>query len=157
MNGKAEVDRQRQQLDATFKRAVGVGTDPELLSDYARYLCVLVSGFLEQAVVELLVEYVRRHSDSRVQEHVERRLRRKLTNLKKQGLIDVLGSFDPDWRRDLDAFLVDEYKDAVDGVVDLRNHIAHGRSVGITMATVRDYYLRIKDVVDRIAQLCVPN
>ena len=49
MTGKAEVDRQRQQLDATFKRAANLGADAELLSDYARHLCVLVSGFLEQA------------------------------------------------------------------------------------------------------------
>ena len=156
MTGKAEVNRQRQQLDATFKRATGLGPDPELLSDYARYLCVLVSGFLEQAVVELLIEYVRTHSDTHVQQHVEQRLR-QLTNLKVQRLIDVFGSFDPDWRRDLEAFLVDEYRDAVNGIVDLRNNIAHGRSVGITMSRVQDYYVRVKAVVERLAQLSVPT
>jgi hypothetical protein len=156
MNGKAEVDRQRQQLDATFTRAVAVGADPELLSDYARYLCVLVSGFLEQAVGEILIEYVRTHSDNRVQQHFEQRLR-KLTNLKTERLIGVLGSFDPDWRRHLEMFLVDEYKDAVDGIVDLRNNIAHGRNVGITMTRVQNYYVRIKGVVERVAQLCLPG
>jgi len=155
MTGKGEVDRQRQQLDATFKRASGLGPDPELLSDFARYLCVLVSGFLEQAVVELLVEYLRRHSDNRVQQYGEQRLR-QLTYLKVQRLIDVLGSFDPDWRRDLEAFLVDEYKDAVNGIVDLRNTIAHGRYVGVTMKRAQDYYGRIKAVVDHLSQLCVP-
>ena len=156
MNGKAHLHRQRQQLDATFKRAVGVGADAELLSDYARYLCVLVSGFLEQAVIELLLEYVRTHSDNLVQQHVEQRLR-QLTNLKSKRLIDLLGSFDPDWRHHLEAFLVDEYKDVVNGIVDLRNNIAHGRYVGITMTRVQDYYLRIKVVVERVAQLCVPK
>lgn len=154
MIGKAEVARQRQQLDATFKRALDLGADAELLSDFARYLCILVSGFLEQAVVELLIEYVRTHSDNRVQQHVEQRLR-NLRNLGAQRLIEVLGSFDPDWRHDLDIFLVDEYKDAVDGIVNLRNTIAHGRYAGITMMRVQDYYDRIKTVVERVSQLCV--
>ena len=156
MTGKAEVDRQRQQLDATFKRASGAGLDTELLSDYARYLCVLVSGFLEQTVVELLVEYHRKHADNRVQQHAEQRLR-QLTNLKAQRLVDVVGSFDPDWRRDMESFLVDEHKDAVNGIVDLRNNIAHGRYVGITMVRVEDYYVRIKAVVEHVAKLCVPD
>lgn len=156
MTGKAEVARQRQQLDATFKRAAGLGADAELLSDFARYLCILVSGFLEQAVVELLLEYVRKHSDNRVQLHVEQRLR-QLTNLKAQRLTEVLGSFDPDWRRDLESFLVDEYKDALNGIVDLRNTIAHGRYVGVTMARVQDYYARIKTVVERVSTVCLPD
>jgi hypothetical protein len=156
MTGKAEVARQRQQLDATFKRASGLEGDAELLSDFARYLCILVSGFLEQAVIELLIEYVRTHSDSRVQQHIEQRLR-QLTNLKTQRLIDVLGGFDADWRRDLESFLVDEYKDAVNGIVDLRNTIAHGRYAGVTLVRVQDYYVRIKAVVDQVSRLCVPN
>lgn len=155
MIGKAEVARQRQQLDATFKRAAGLGADAELLSDFARYLCVLVSGFLEQAVIELLIEYVRTHSDNRVQQHVEQRLR-QLTNLRAQRLIEVLGNFDPDWRRDLESFLVDEYKDALNGIVDLRSTIAHGRYAGVTMTRVQNYYDRIKTVVERVSQLCVP-
>jgi hypothetical protein len=65
----------------------------------------------------------------------------------------AVGSFDPDWRRDLEGFLVDEYKDAVNGIVDLRNNIAHGRYVGITMTRVQDYYVRIKAVVERVAAL----
>jgi hypothetical protein len=156
MTGKGEVDRQRRQLDATFKRASGLGADAELLSDFARYLCVLVSGFLEQAVIELLIEYLRRHSDTRVQQYGEQRLR-SLTNLKVQRLIDVLGNFDPDWRRDLETFLVDEYKDAVNSIVDLRNSISHGRYAGVTMSRVQDYYARIVVVVDHLAQLCVPS
>lgn len=156
MTGKAEVARQRQQLDATFKRAAGLGADAELLSDFARYLCILVSGFLEQAVVELLMEYARMHSDDRVQLHIEQRLR-QLTNLKAQRLIEVLGSFDPDWRHDLESFLVDEYKDALNGIVDLRNTIAHGRYAGVTMARVQDYYARIKAVVEQVSRLCVPD
>ena len=153
MTGKAEVDRHRQQLDATFKRAANINADAELLSDFARHLCVLVSGFLEQAVIEYLIEYARIHSDARVQKHIEKRLRH-LTNLSSQRLIDTIGGFDSDWGRDMESFLVDELKDAVNGIVDLRNRIAHGKYVGITMIRVQNYYDRIKIVVEHIGVLC---
>ena len=155
MTGRAEVSRLSQSLDATFKRAEGLTGDPELLSDFARYLCVLVSGYLEQSVIELLLEHVRKHSSPSIQQHVERRLR-QFTNAKAQRLLDLIGSFDVDWRRDLEKFLVDEHKDAVNSIVDLKNTISHGRSAGVTLASARDYYTRVKDVVNRIADLSLP-
>ena len=155
MTGRAEVERLKQQLAATFARATGIEGDLELLSDFARYLCVLISGFLEQAVIELVREYVRFHAQPAVQRHVELRLRR-FQNAKADRLIELLGSFNPDWRADLECYLVDERKDAVDSIVDLRNTISHGRFVGITMSRARGYYGRVKNVVDHIAGLCVP-
>ena len=103
MTGRAEVSRLKQSLDATFKRAESLTEDPELLSDFARYLCVLISGFLEQSVIELLLEHVRTHSSPSIEQHVERRLR-QFTNAKTQKLIDLLGSFDEDWRREMEGF-----------------------------------------------------
>ena len=155
MTGRAEVDRQRQRLDATFSRASGVNADAELLSDLARHLCVLVSGFVEQATIELLIEYARTHSDARILRQVDRSVR-QLTNLKTRRLIDVFGTLEPDWQDDLESFIVDEYKDALDGIVDLRNHVAHGRYVGVTLARVSDYYVRIKKIINRVADLVVP-
>ena len=156
MTGKPEVDRLRQQLDATFGRARRLAGDAELQSDFARYLCVLVSGFLEKAVFELLMEYVRKHSDKRVQPYMERKLRRT-TNLKRQRLLELFGAFDPAWGRDLDGFLVNEFKDAVDGIVDLRNGISHGGQEAVTMVRVDGYYKRIKVVVEHVSTLCLPE
>lgn len=156
MNGRAEVQRQRQQLDATFARASGVSGNAELLSDFARYLCILVSGFLEQAVIELAMEHVRLNSKPSIQRHVERRLRR-FTTAKCARITDLFGSFDPDWHRDLTAYLVDERKDAVDSVIDLRQDIAHGRYAGgLTYVRISDYYRHIKEVVNHLADMCAP-
>lgn len=155
MIGRAEVERQRHQLDATFQRVGGLQNDPELLSDFARYLCILISGFLEQAVVELVMEHVRDHSGLSIQRYVEHKLRR-FTTANTTRIIDLFGSFDPEWRRDLEAFIVDARKDAVNSIVDLRHALAHGRNAGLTYARVRDYYKHVRDVVDHLADLCVP-
>jgi len=135
MTGRAEVTRLKQRLDATFQRVAGIGSDLELQSDFARYLCVLVSGYLERAVAELVLEYARRSGSPSLQRFVELNTRR-FTNANAERLQNLLGSFDPDWRQTLESFLVDELKDAVDSIVNLRNTIAHGGSVGLT---VRDY------------------
>ena len=155
MTGRAEVARQRRQLDTTFLRAGDLQVDIELLSDFARYLCVLVSGYVEQATVELLIEYARTHSDPRIQRLVERGVR-QVTNLNTQRLIDVVGTLDPVWRSELEKFIVDEYKDALDGIVALRNSVAHGRYVGVTLSRASEYYIRVKKIIDRVADLVIP-
>ncbi|MDE0024937.1 MAG: HEPN domain-containing protein [Spirochaetaceae bacterium] len=155
MTGRAEVARQRRQLDTTFARARDLHADVELLSDFARYLCVLVSGYVEQTTIELLIEYARTHSDPRIQRHVERGVR-QVTNLNSQRLIDVVGTMDPAWRSELEDFIVDEYKDALDGIVALRNSVAHGRYVGVTLSRATDYYTRVKKIIDRVADLVIP-
>lgn len=156
MTGRAEIARQKQRLDATFKRAANLGADAELLSDYSRYLCVLVSGFIEQAMIEIALEYVRTRSDSSILRHAERRLR-GFTSAKTQRIVQLFGSFNADWQKDLELYLVDEYKDAVDSIVALRHSIAHGGQAGITMARVQDYYGRVKDVVNHCCDLCIPE
>ena len=155
MIGHAEVHRLKQILDDTFKRAAKVGSDLELQSDFARYLCVLVSGFFEKAIVELILEHTRRHAGPSIQRFVEFRTQR-LTNINTQRLQDLLGTLDSEWRRDLEGFVVDERKDALDSIVSLRNNISHGQSVGVTLTRVKEYYKHIQHVVDRVANLCAP-
>ena len=157
MKGRAEVERQKQKLDATFTRAsklIPLG-DAELLSDFARYLCVLVAGFLEQGVIELTLQHVRNHSEASVQGYAESRLR-QFTSANAQRITNLMGSFDAGWRLDLEGYLVDELKAAVDSVVALRHSISHGRYVGVTMAAMKEYYPRVKHVIDHIADLCDP-
>jgi hypothetical protein len=156
MTGRAEVARLKQRLDAAFERAAGVGTDLELQSDLARYLCVLVSGFLETATSELVLAHARTHGAKSLQRFVDQRTK-SFTNANSQKLTNLLGDFDPDWRVALEEFIVDDLKDAVDSVVDLRNKIAHGQSVGVTYKTISDYYSRVQRVVERIAEICDPR
>ncbi len=154
MNGKAEVARLRSALDATFARARSVA-DLEAQSDYARYLCVLVSGYLEKSISELVLEHSRRAGGPTLQRFVEQSTRR-FTNANAEKIKSLLGSFNADWKLALDGFLVDEWKDAVDSVVGLRHLIAHGGSAGVTFSRVRRYYERVQEVVDEIARLCAP-
>lgn len=155
MTGRAEVKRLKQRLDATFSRVRDIGSDLELQSDFSRYLCVLVSGYLEKSVSELVLAHSRRAGAPSLQRFVDQRTK-NFTNAKSQKLKDLLGDFDPDWRSAFEEIVVDDLKDAIDSVVDLRNKIAHGQSVGVTYQTISEYYARVEDVINFIADLCDP-
>lgn len=155
MTGRAEVARLEKRLDATFQRIkiFGATADIEVQSDFARYLCVLVSGYLEKAVAELVLEHARRNSRVSLQRFVEYKTRHFM-NANCQKLTELLGGFDPEWRRGLEQFLVDDIKDAVDSVVSLRHRIAHGGTGDVTYQRILGYYERIKKVVNHIGALC---
>ena len=146
----------KQRLDATFNRVKGVGGDAELQSDFARYLCVLVSGYIEQAVVELVLEHARGKGAPTLQRFVEQKTK-NFTNANASRVQDLLGSFDPAWRQELGKFLDDEAKDAINSIVSLRNTIAHGGSVGLTYYRINAYYRQAQHVIDQVATLCVPE
>lgn len=154
MTGRASVASDQHRLDAIFARVSALGHDPELLSDFAKYLCILVSGYLEKSLAELVLEHARQVGAKSMQRFVENNTKR-FTNANAERIAQLLGSFDPSWRSLIEAFLVDDYKAAVDSVVGLRNNIAHGVSVGITYNGISEYYKRIKVVVEQVATICL--
>ncbi len=116
---------------------------------------MLVAGYLEKAVAELLLQHARASGTPTLQRFVERGTRR-FTNPNAEKLKALLGSFDAAWQSDLESFLVDEVKAAVDSVVALRNQVSHGGSVAVTYQRIAEYYARVQKVVERIADICAP-
>lgn len=152
MRGRGEVARLRKRLDATFGRAPLPAADLEFQSDYAKYLCVLVSGFFENAIAALLLDYVERRSSPEVLSYVERQLD-YWTNPNIDKVIALLGAFDADWRRKATDYLVDARKESVNSLVALRHKIAHGESVGATLYQVRTHYKIVVEVLDFLGDL----
>lgn len=156
MSGRAEVHKLRTRLNATIERAPGAGAEAEVQADFAKYLCVLVSGFLESAITAMLVAYAKSRSGPEVASFVERQLG-PWTNPKAEKIIDLFGAFNADWRADLTAYFVDEPKDSVNGLVALRHKIAHGESVGTSLFQVKRHYAIILKVVQHLEDLVDPQ
>jgi len=155
MIGRSEVARLRLRLDATLARSPSPMTDIEVQSDFAKYFCILVSGFLENALVALVLDVAQKRSAPEIALFVERRLDH-WTNPSCEKIIQLLGSFSPDWRTEIENFLVDERKDAVNSLVALRHKIAHGESVGTSLAQVKKYYTTVIEVTSFIADIVDP-
>ena len=155
MIGLVEVSRLKESLDATFERAESIGQNTELQSDFARYLCVLVSGYIERAVIQLVLEHARQKGAPTLQRFVEKQTTKRFSNPNTSRVQELLGSFDPRWQQEIEEFLVDERKDAVDSIVALRNAIAHGGSVTVTYRRIREYYKQAQCLVDRVKEICL--
>lgn len=147
----------KDQLDATFDRVnrINVG-ELELQADFARYLCVQVSGFLEQSIRNSTAVYVSNRADRRVTNFVTRSTNR-LTNLDTEKIKEHLLKFDPTWQSNLDSLLIDEVKDAINSVVALRHRIAHGQSADVTISRIKGYYKQISRLIQDLEELMEIN
>lgn len=152
MNGRAQISRLQRRLDSTLARAPLPTSDIEVQSDFAKYFCVLVSGFLENSLIALVLDISQKRSAPEIALFVERQLDH-WTNPSCGKIVKLLGSFSSDWRISLEGYLIDERKDAVNSLVALRHKIAHGESVGTSLAQVKDYYKTVLEVIDFVADL----
>jgi hypothetical protein len=143
-----------QRIDAAFARAAAV-EDLETKADMARYLCVLMSGLLEQAVRHSYSSYAAAKSHANISRYVERDLE-LFQNAKPAKLFELAGRFSAAWRADLEAFLVDRVHDHVSSVVANKNLIAHGESVGVTYVRALEFYASVKEVVAFVERQCAP-
>jgi hypothetical protein len=148
-----EVVRYQQQLDNLFDQTKAFSGDPELQSHWAKYLCVLINGFLEVSVRSIYGHYARTKAAPFVANYVEKQLK-DFQNPKMGKILDLTKSFNAQWEIDLKIATEGERKDSIDSIVDNKNRIAHGEWVGITYATIKRYYINALSVVELIEQQC---
>jgi hypothetical protein len=147
---------QKQRLDHLFARVKEVAdaaSDPELQSHWARYLCILVAGFLETSVHAIYASYAREQSSPSVAKFVAEKLRRE-RNMNMETILRIARSFSVQWAEELRAETSGERQDAVNAILANRHQIAHGRSVGITYSQIRTYYERALEVLDMAERKC---
>jgi RiboL-PSP-HEPN len=153
MRGASEANRLRNRLKAVFDRAKSLrDADAEILSDYARNLCVLVSGFVETAVAELAIEHCRNRANPSVVRYTSVQLGR-IQNMNSTKLLQLINSFDKHMFDNLSAFIEGPRKEALDSVLNLRNTIAHGESVSLSMGRITDYFEKIDEIVVHVETL----
>lgn len=118
----------------------------------AKYLCILVSSYLETAVHQLLLDHCRDQSGPRVQRFIEIEFQ-NWTNANTTRILNLLEQFDPNWKAAAEQHLVGSLKDSLDSVVNVRNGIAHGRDTGITYVQIRRHYDEVDKVVAYLTEL----
>ena len=117
---------------------------------WAKYLCVLCAGFIENALGELYVEYVGVRSAPPVANYAIASLR-KIQNPKSQRFIEVAGAFDRTWAQDLKDYLEQENRtDAIDSIMNNRHQIAHGKHSGVTIIQLRQWFDKALEVIEFI-------
>jgi hypothetical protein len=154
-----EVEYHRRKLSAVFARAREVTKLSDLeesQADYARYLCVLVSGFIERAVTEIVLAYAHGKVAAPLRSFLEASLKR-LTNIDKDRLLILVGSLDAGWRAQLESYVIDERQAAINSIVGLRNDIAHGGGGSLSLSQVEKYWIAVQEVIEKVEQLILSD
>ena len=147
-----QLFRLRQLIDKTGNAT----QDIELQGHWARYLCVVAAGFLETGLQTIYSDFADRSASVPVARYASGRLSR-VSNPNAQRFVDVAGAFSSRWRDELEDYLnadAPSRKDALDSIMNNRNQISHGGTVGITVHRVRDYLDRSVEVLEFIEDQC---
>ncbi|MGB7874597.1 MAG: hypothetical protein WBL25_09460, partial [Anaerolineales bacterium] len=87
----------------------------ELLSNWAKYLCVLVSGFIEWSVKELYGRYPESRANDKIGNYIKKTLKRS-RNMTMDQIVEIANRFSVDWGEELDN-IDDQLKTAINSVV----------------------------------------
>jgi len=149
-----EVFTEKQRIDNVFDMAHQLDASDELLAHWAKYLCVLVSGFIENSVRTLLSKYAMNKASPIVANFVESKLK-GVRNLNDEKLVQLLGSFSSEWKDTFIQKRTETQKAAIDSVVANRHQIAHGRFVGLTLSRMKQYYDEVVQAIVLIDEQCI--
>lgn len=150
---RAAVLTRRAEIQDLFDRPRTAPDDDEALAHWARYLCVLVSGYIESSARHLLLQHSSLRSEATVASYVGAQLRR-FQNAKMPELLGLVGWFSEDWKDRIGAFAVGERADAVTSIVANRHLIAHGDRSDVSLEQMRRWFASANEVVDELANLC---
>ena len=139
------------KLDRIFNSSSKIEED-EIKSHLSRYLCVLTSGYIEEAVKIIIRNYVSDKSHPNISNHINSSTH-YITNLNCEKIGSFLNTFNNEWKEKFDNQISDEERDAINSIVANRHLIAHGSNVGVSFVRVNNWYKNTKSVVIKIQNI----
>lgn len=152
-----ELIRQAAALRQLIKR---VGHDPstrtiEMQAHWARYICVLSAGYVENVVRDIYGRYIRKNSYSQAVIRYALSELDSVQNPRPEKLVKIAKAFDPSWGRDLEVYLSQNFRsDAVNSIMSNRHLIAHGRSSNITVGQTTTYLDKVVEIAEFMENQC---
>jgi hypothetical protein len=150
-----ELSSQLQRLrELSNQTSAACRNNLEMQSHWAKYLCVLTAGFLENSLEVIYGEFVRRAASKPVADYATSMLSR-IQNPNATIFIQTARLFKPDWAKELEAFMdLNGRREAINSIMKNRHEIAHGKYSGITIAQIKDYLDKAVEVIDFIESQC---
>lgn len=129
--------------------------EDEMRSHLAKYICILCSGFLENAIHYIYSDYIRSETASVPIISYSSISINKVQNPNSEKFREIAKSFNPDWEVGLREYLQDEERSAaVNYIIRDRHKIAHGKDSDITLARIKEYHLKTVEVVKFVESQC---
>jgi hypothetical protein len=146
----SEAEKLRVRLDHLIQRGVSHLQDEDK-SHFARYLCILVSGYLELSIQDRFSRYIKVCSHPRIHAFADW-YSSGIYNCRFSKVCDSFARLDSRLQDELQERTADDVRDALDSIVANKNLIAHGRNTGITFARVKNYYSGCKSFVAQLSE-----
>lgn len=151
--------KQHQKIIGLIEQTkLSTDSNLELQGHWGRYICILVAGFLENAISEVYVQFVTDSASPQVAQYTIATLE-KIQNPKSNKFIETASKFKKEWGEQLKVFLEEDQsrKFAIDSIMQIRHEIAHGKNTGITIVRVKDYFEKSVEVIEFIENQCDGN
>lgn len=153
--------REPDQLKAVFDRADRIASSTEswmdeVLADYARYLCILVMGFLERSVERVFQDYVDSLKDPKVSSYVGKKFQYERF-MQVSDIRKIAGEFDENWKNRLNSEMTEEHRTAIGNLHSHRRNIAHGRDSDLTYRQLCEAYDLIKETIGFLEAIIRPE
>lgn len=148
-----KIGSRRQKLDSYFARANDKSVRDETRADLARFGAVLVCGFVEQCVADVILERLNPRAHSKVLNFVRSHFRRG-TNYNCKAIGELLDRFDSNWASTFRDFCEKNgrHAEALDSAYTLRNSIAHGGDANRGVKGVEELYRSAVAVVEALIE-----
>lgn len=151
-----EIKKQIDAFNNLVKNAESATNESiELQSEWARYLCIVAAGLVENAIKELFGEYVREKTSAPASRYIVGSLS-KIHNPKVEKFLEVASAFNPAWKDELKAFgEIDGKSDAINSIMGHRHLIAHGKykDANISMVRIKNYFERSVELLEFLETL----
>ena len=146
----------RHRLDSLFEQIPDLTENHALQSQLVKFACILVCGYVEVALRDILQEYTSSNTASNeLQRFVDEQLKRS-PNPNMGAILGLVRTFSKDWAEDLRIMTQGRIREHVNSLVYNRNQIAHGQNENVVLSysELREYYLSAQALVDLIEKQC---
>ena len=132
MNKIKRVDLQKEQIKEVFKH-LNEAKDDNLKSHLAKYLCVLISGYIEKKISTIIITEIDKKIPKRINNYVTNDIR-TLTNANFKKIKNLFNKFDSKWGTNFEnelerySFVEGTLRGSLDYIISQRHTIAHGIS-----------------------------
>lgn len=147
-----DLNQQINRINNLITKAKTFEPDDELKSHLAKYICVLCSGFIENAVYHVFSDIATRHCPQSIVLTYTKTHLYKLQNTNTLKIKEIAKSFNANWwDNGLKDYLQEDNRGAaIDYILKERHNIAHGRSSEITIDKLDEYLNKTTQVIKYI-------
>lgn len=146
-----ELNKQIIKISGLIEKTKLLDPDDELKSHLAKYICVLCSGFIENAIYHAFSDIAQNDAPDTITFSYAKNQLYKVQNANSKKIMEITTSFKSEWKEPLGKFLQqNDRASAINYILTDRHNIAHGRDSNITISKLELYFKKSIEVIQFI-------